>query len=72
MLTLHHLEQSRSFRILWALEELGLEYQIQFYKRLPNFAGPPELLAVHPLGKARLITVPWPISALRSGNSCTN
>ena len=56
MLTLHHLEQSRSFRILWALEELGLEYQIQFYKRLPNFAGPPELLAVHPLGKAPVLT----------------
>jgi len=56
MLTLHHLEQSRSFRILWALEELGLEYQIQFYKRLPNFSGPPELLAVHPLGKAPVLT----------------
>lgn len=37
MLTLHHLEQSRSFRILWALEELGLEYQIQFYKHIRIF-----------------------------------
>ena len=56
MLTLHHLEQSRSFRILWALEELGLEYQIKLYKRLPTFSGPPELKAVHPLGKAPILT----------------
>ncbi|WP_374667108.1 glutathione S-transferase family protein [Acinetobacter sp.] len=56
MLTLHHLEQSRSFRILWALEELGAEYQVKFYKRLPNFSGPPELKAVHPLGKAPILT----------------
>ena len=56
MLTLHHLEQSRSFRILWALEELGLEYQIKLYKRLPTFSGPPELKEVHPLGKAPILT----------------
>lgn len=56
MLTLHHLEQSRSFRILWALEELGADYQLKFYKRLPNFSGPPELKAVHPLGKAPVLT----------------
>ncbi|OTG88614.1 glutathione S-transferase family protein [Acinetobacter sp. ANC 3813] len=56
MLTLHHLEQSRSFRILWALEELGAEYQVKFYKRLPNFSGPPELKKVHPLGKAPILT----------------
>lgn len=56
MLTLHHLEHSRSFRILWALEELGLDYHIKFYKRLPTFSGPPELKAVHPLGKAPVLT----------------
>ena len=56
MLILHHLEQSRSFRILWALEELGLDYRIQFYRRLPNFSGPPELKAAHPLGKAPVLT----------------
>ncbi|WP_445114597.1 glutathione S-transferase family protein [Acinetobacter sp. WZC-1] len=56
MITLHHLEQSRSFRIIWALEELGLEYQIKHYKRLPTFAAPPELKAVHPLGKSPVLT----------------
>src|SRR5690606_14287914 len=55
MLTLHHLEQSRSFRILWALEELGLDYEIKFHKRLPSFAAPPELKKVHPLGKAPIL-----------------
>ena len=56
MITLHHLEQSRSLRILWALEELGVEYQVKYYKRLPNFSAPPELKAVHPLGKAPVLT----------------
>jgi glutathione S-transferase len=40
MITLHHLDQSRSLRIIWALEELGLEYQIKHYKRLPTFCAP--------------------------------
>ena len=56
MITLHHLEQSRSMRIIWALEELGIDYQIKYYKRLPNFAAPPELLTVHPLGKSPVLT----------------
>ena len=56
MITLHHLEQSRSLRILWALEELGVEYQVKFYKRLPTFAAPPELKQIHPLGKAPVLT----------------
>ena len=56
MITLHHLEQSRSFRILWALEELNLNYQIQYYHRLPTLAAPPELKQVHPLGKAPVLT----------------
>ena len=56
MITLHHLEQSRSLRILWALEELGVEYQIKHYKRLPNFAAPPSLKQVHPLGKSPVLT----------------
>ena len=56
MITLHHLEQSRSLRILWALEELGIEYQVKYYKRLPNLSAPPELKAVHPLGKAPVLT----------------
>ena len=57
MITLHHLENSRSQRILWLLEELGLDYQIKRYKRDPDTSlAPPELLAVHPLGKSPVIT----------------
>lgn len=56
MITLHHLEQSRSLRILWALEELGVDYQIKHYKRLPTMSAPPELKAIHPLGKAPILT----------------
>ena len=47
MITLHHLDQSRSFRILWALEELGLDYDIKFYHRQPNFSAPNELKLIH-------------------------
>ena len=57
MLILHHLENSRSQRILWLLEELGVEYRIQPYKRDPRTSlAPPELQAVHPLGKSPVIT----------------
>lgn len=56
MITLHHLEHSRSLRILWALEELGLEYDVKFYKRLPTYAAPPTLKNIHPLGKAPILT----------------
>jgi len=56
MITLHHLDQSRSFRILWALEELAQDYEVKFYKRLPTFAAPPELKLVHPLAKAPILT----------------
>ncbi|ETN91535.1 Glutathione S-transferase GstA [Gammaproteobacteria bacterium MOLA455] len=57
MLTVHHLNNSRSQRILWLLEELGLEYQLQAYQRDPvtNLA-PPELERVHPLGKSPVLT----------------
>jgi len=57
MLIVHHLENSRSQRILWLLEELGLEYQIKHYKRDPETnLAPPELRQVHPLGKAPVLT----------------
>lgn len=56
MITVHHLDNSRSQRILWLLEELGLPYEIKIYKRGPNMLAPPELKAVHPLGKAPVIT----------------
>jgi len=57
MITLHHLETSRSQRVLWLLEELGVPYEIKFYKRDPRTRlAPPELKKVHPLGKSPVIT----------------
>ena len=57
MLTIHHLERSRSQRILWLLEELAVDYEIEFYKRDKTTSlAPPELLAIHPLGKSPVIT----------------
>ena len=57
MLVVHHLENSRSQRVLWLLEELGLPYEIVHYKRdATTLLAPPELLAVHPLGKSPVIT----------------
>lgn len=57
MITVHHLNNSRSQRILWLLEELGLEYEIKKYQRHPKtMQAPPELKAVHPLGKSPVIT----------------
>ena len=57
MITVHHLENSRSQRVLWLLEELGLPYEVQRYARDPKTSlAPPELLAVHPLGKSPVIT----------------
>ena len=57
MLTVHHLENSRSQRVLWLLEELGVEYEVKRYARnKKTMLAPPELLAVHPLGKSPVIT----------------
>lgn len=56
MITVHHLENSRSQRVLWLLEELGLPYQIKRYERnKATMLAPPELRAVHPLGKSPVI-----------------
>ena len=56
MIVVHHLNNSRSQRILWLLEELGLEYEIKKYQRDPKtMLAPPELRAVHPLGKSPVI-----------------
>ncbi len=56
MLTLHHLNDSRSQRILWLLEELGTPYEIKRYQRnATTRLAPPELAAVHPLGKSPVI-----------------
>jgi glutathione S-transferase len=57
MLTVHHLNNSRSQRVLWLLEELGLEYEIKRYQRdAQTNLAPPALRAVHPLGKSPVLT----------------
>lgn len=57
MITVHHLNNSRSQRVLWLLEELGLAYEIQRYQRdAKTMLAPPELRQVHPLGKSPVIT----------------
>lgn len=56
MITLHHLNKSRSKRIIWLLEELELDYQIKPYQRdSVTFLAPPELKSVHPLGKSPVL-----------------
>ncbi|KAI9205715.1 glutathione S-transferase domain-containing protein [Polychytrium aggregatum] len=53
---LHHLNNSRSQRIIWFLEELGVNYEIKKYMRGPDKLAPKELREVHPLGKSPVIT----------------
>lgn len=56
-ITVHHLENSRSQRVLWLLEELGLPYELREYKRdRKTMLAPPELKRIHPLGKAPIVT----------------
>jgi glutathione S-transferase len=56
MIVVHHLNNSRSQRVLWLLEELGLEYEVRRYQRnAKTMLAPPELRAVHPLGKSPVI-----------------
>ncbi|MFC7497835.1 glutathione S-transferase family protein [Enterovirga sp. GCM10030262] len=56
MIVVHHLENSRSQRVLWLLEELGLPYEVRRYARDPKtMLAPPELKNVHPLGKSPVI-----------------
>jgi glutathione S-transferase len=56
MIVVHHLNNSRSQRVLWLLEELGLDYEIKFYRREPSMRAPASLRAIHPLGKSPVIT----------------
>lgn len=57
MLVVHHLNNSRSQRVLWMLEELGLDYEIKFYQRDPQTnLAPKTLKLIHPLGKAPIVT----------------
>jgi len=56
MIIVHHLENSRSQRVLWLLEELGFPYEVKRYERHPKtMRAPPELKRVHPLGKSPAI-----------------
>lgn len=57
MITVHHLNNSRSQRVLWLLEELGVDYEVKRYERNPKtMLAPESLRAVHPLGKSPVIT----------------
>ena len=57
MIIVHHLNNSRSQRVLWLLEELGVDYQVKRYERDPaTMLAPPSLRAVHPLGKSPVIS----------------
>jgi len=57
MITVHHLNNSRSQRILWMLEELGVEYKVKHYQRdIDTQLAPAELFDIHPLGKSPVIT----------------
>ena len=56
MIVVHHLNDSRSQRVLWLLEELGLPYEIRHYARnATTRLAPPELMAIHPLGKSPVL-----------------
>ena len=56
MLVVHHLNNSRSQRVLWLLEELGVPYKIQHHQRdAKTMLAPKDLLAVHPLGKSPVV-----------------
>ena len=57
MITVHHLENSRSQRVLWLLEELAMPYEVKRYARDKKTSlAPPELGAIHPLGKSPVIS----------------
>ena len=57
MITLHHLESSRSLRIIWLMEELGVAYEIERYERDEKTSlAPLDLLKIHPLGKSPVIS----------------
>jgi glutathione S-transferase len=55
MITIYHLNTSRSERVIWLMEELGLEYKLEKFQREPGMEAPASLRAIHPLGKAPVI-----------------
>ncbi|KAA8651375.1 hypothetical protein EYZ11_008324 [Aspergillus tanneri] len=56
-ITLYWLNKSRSHRILWLLEELGLSYELKIFQRDSEMMAPPELKKIHPLGKSPVVTI---------------
>src|ERR1700704_5552687 len=67
MIIVHHLNNSRSQRVLWLLEELGVAYEVVRYQRdVKTMLAPPALLAIHPLGKSPII-VDGPVVVAESG-----
>ncbi|MFC6198466.1 glutathione S-transferase family protein [Ponticaulis profundi] len=57
MITIHHLQNSRSMRLLWLMEELGLDYEVKVYARDPETnLAPEDYKALHPLGKSPIVT----------------
>ena len=77
MIVVHHLNNSRSQRVLWLLEELGLAYDIKRYQRdKKTMLAPPELRKVHPLGKSPVLTdgdltLPSRVPSLNTWSSVT-
>ena len=68
MITVHHLNNSRSQRVLWLLEELEIPYEIVHYQRDPKtMLAPPTLRAVHPLGKSPVVTTDDGLTLTESG-----
>jgi len=68
MITVHHLDNSRSQRVLWLLEELGVSYEIVRYQRDPKtMLAPTSLRAVHPLGKSPVVTTDDGVTLAESG-----
>jgi glutathione S-transferase len=55
MLTIYHLKASRSTRIIWAAEELGISYRLEAFERTPTYEAPAEFRALHPLARAPLV-----------------
>ena len=56
MITIHHLNNSRSQRVLWLLEELGVDYEVKRYERTKTLQAPDAMKKVHPLGKSPILT----------------
>ncbi len=70
MIIVHHLENSRSQRVLWMLEELGFPYEVKRYQRnTKTMRAPPELALVHPLGKSPVIEDPGSATGAGAGRA---